>query len=317
MPINCDVLIIGGGPAGLTSGLYSVRSGLDTMLIEKGIVGGQVVTTADVENYPGFPDMIQGAELTERMQNQALRFGLKIKTMCEASKIEINDHKFHTYICDSNESPIISKALILAPGNNPKRLGAPNEERLTRRGVSYCATCDGALYRNREIAVIGGGDSALSEALFLTNFASKITLIHRRDKFRGEKVLADRVLAHSKINVLWNTVITDIKGDEFVEGVSIKNVVTNQESSLNVEGVFIFAGLSPNTQIIKNSPQLTGILSEDGYIVTEKNCKTKIEGLYAAGDVKTDNFRQIVVACADGATAAWDAYHYIDHSVIH
>ncbi|MEZ7891793.1 MAG: thioredoxin-disulfide reductase [Candidatus Wallbacteria bacterium] len=314
MPINCDTLIIGGGPAGLTAGIYSVRSGLDTILIEKGILGGQVVTTAEVENYPGFPDMIQGPELIERIQNQALRFGLKIKTMCEASKIEIKDHMFHTYINDGGNDTIISRTLILATGNMPKRLGAPNEERLTGRGVSYCATCDGALYRNREIAVIGGGDSALTEALFLTNFASKISLIHRRDKFRGEKILAERVLAHPKINVIWNTVVTDIKGDEFTEGVSIKNVLTGQESLLNVDGVFIFAGLSPNTQLIKNSPHLAGILTEDNYIITEKNCKTKIEGLYAAGDVRTDNFRQIVVACSDGATAAWDAYHYIDHS---
>jgi len=313
MAIKTDLLIIGGGPAGLTAGLYAARGGQDSILIEKGILGGQVMTTYDVENYPGFPDGVQGPELIERMEKQALKFGLKIRTMCEAKNIEIRDHMFHTEICDSKEGPIVSKAVILANGNVPKRLGAPNEEKLSGRGVSYCATCDGALYRNKEIVVVGGGDSALTEALFLTKFVSKIYLIHRRDKFRGEKVYADRILANPKIEVVWNSVVTNINGEEFVEGVNVKNVVTNEEKTFSVDGVFIFVGLSPNTQIVKSSPKLVSILNEEGYVMTDGSGKTKIEGLFCAGDARADNFKQIVVSCADGATAAWMAYHYIDH----
>lgn len=310
MSINTDLLIIGGGPAGLTAGLYAVRGGLDAILIEKGILGGQVVTTYDVENYPGFVEPISGAELVDKMEKQAARFGLKIKTMCEAQKIEIKDHKFHTL---TGEGPIISDAVILANGNLPKKLGVAGEEKLAGRGVSYCATCDGALYRNREIAVIGGGDTALTEALFLTNFASKIHLVHRRDKFRGEKVYSDRILAHPKINVIWDSVLESINGEEVVESATIKNVKTAAVTELKLDGVFIFVGLAPGTSIITNSPQLASIANEEGYLITDEACKTKIEGLFAAGDVRAGNFRQIVVACADGATAAHHAYHYIDH----
>lgn len=313
MPIKTDLLIIGGGPAGLTAGLYAARGGQDAILIEKGILGGQVMTTADVENYPGFPEAIHGPELIERMEKQAVRFGLKVRTMCEAVRIEIKDRLFHTAICDEKEGPIVSKAVILANGNVPRKLGAPNEERLAGRGVSYCATCDGALYRNREIVVVGGGDSALTEALFLTNFASKIYLVHRRDKFRGEKVYVDRILAHPKIQVVWDSVVADIRGEEFVEGVSVKNVKTGAETLFTVDGIFIFVGLTPNTAIVKNSPQLLSILNDEGYVVADAKGKTKIEGLFCAGDARAENFKQIVVSCADGATAAWMAYHYIDH----
>jgi len=313
LAVNTDLIIVGGGPAGLTAGLYAVRGGLDAILIEKGILGGQVVTTYDVENYPGFPEPVNGSELVEKMEKQAVRFGLKIKTMCEAQKIEIKDHKFYTYTCDPAEGPIVSNALILANGNLPRKLGAPGEEKLAGRGVSYCATCDGALYRNREIAVIGGGDTALTEALFLTNFASKIHLIHRRDKFRGEKVYSDRILAHPKINVIWDSVLESIEGEEVVESIKVKNVKTSQLTEIKLDGVFIFVGLAPSTAIVKNSPQLSSIVNEEGYIITDETCKTKIEGLFAAGDVRAGNFRQIVVACANGATAAHHAYHYIDH----
>lgn len=312
MAINTDLLIIGGGPAGLTAGLYAVRGGLDSVLIEKGILGGQVTTTFDVENYPGFPEPVSGADLVDKMEKQASRFGLKIKTMCEAQRIEIKDHKFHTYICDSTEGPVVSDAVILASGNVPRKLGVPGEEKLAGRGVSYCATCDGALYRNREIAVIGVGDTALTEALFLTNFASKVYVVHRRDKFRGEKVYGDRILAHPKISVIWDSVLESIEGEEVVDGVKLKNVKTSEIREMKLDGVFIFVGLAPSTAIIKNSPAIAGIANEEGYIITDESCKTKIEGLFAAGDVRAGNFRQIVVACANGATAAHNAYHYID-----
>lgn len=306
-----DLIIIGGGPAGLTAGLYAVRGGLNALLIEKGILGGQVITTYDIENYPGFPDAITGSELIERFEKQALRFGLKIQTMSEVSKIEILNHKFHIFLNNQTE-PIIALSVIIATGNVPKKLGVLGEDKYYGRGVSYCATCDGALYKNKTIAVIGGGDTALTEALFLTNFASKIYLIHRRDKFRGEKIYSDRVLAHPKITVIWDSVLEEIFGDEVVSGVKIKNVKTNELSELKLDGVFIFVGLSPSTEIIKNSPQLLGILNEDGYIITDSHCKTKIEGLFAAGDVRYGNFRQIVVSCADGAISAHHAYHYVD-----
>ncbi len=309
MSLNTDLLIIGGGPAGLTAGLYAVRGGLDAVLVEKGILGGQVVTTYDVENYPGFVEPVSGAELVDKMEKQASRFGLKIKTMCQAQKIEIKDHKFHTL---TDEGLIVSDAVILANGNLPKKLGVAGEDKFAGRGVSYCATCDGALYRNREIAVIGGGDSALTEALFLTNFVSKIHLVHRRDKFRGEKVYSDRILAHPKINVIWDSVLESIDGEDVVESVSIKNVKTSAITGLKLDGVFIFVGLAPGTAIIKSSPQIASIANEEGYLITDETCKTKIEGLFAAGDVRAGNFRQIVVACADGAIAAHHAYHYID-----
>ncbi len=312
--LKTDLLIIGGGPAGLTAGLYAVRGGLDAVLIEKGILGGQVVTTYDVENYPGFAEAINGSELIEKMEKQAVKFGLKIKTMCEALKIDIKDHKFYTATGGSQAGVIVSDSLVLASGNLPKKLGAPGEEKLAGRGVSYCATCDGALYRNREIAVIGGGDTALTEALFLTNFASKIHLVHRRDKFRGEKIYSERILAHPKINVIWDSVLESINGGEFVESINIKNLKTSTVSNIKLDGVFIFVGLAPSTEIIKNSPRLSEIINEQGYIITDETCKTKIEGVFAAGDVRADNFRQIVVACANGATAAHHAYHYIDEA---
>jgi len=307
-----DLIIIGGGPSGLTAGLYAVRGGLNAVMIEKGIIGGQVVTTADVENYPGFPEPILGPELVERMEKQAARFGLKTRTMCEASKIEIKDHLFLVEICDQKDSPLIARSVILANGNSPRLLGAAGEEKLRGRGVSYCATCDGALYRNREIVVVGGGDSALTEALFLTTYASRIHLVHRRDKFRGEKTYADRVLSHPKINVIWNSVVSSINGSDFVESVTVKNLQNSEEKTIPVDGIFIFVGLTPNTQIVKNSPHISAILSEDGYINSDQACKTKIEGLFAAGDARSGNFKQIVVACADGAIAYQSAYHYID-----
>lgn len=312
MPEVLDLTIIGGGPAGLTAGLYAVRGGLETLVVEKGITGGQVVTTSDVENYPGFPEPVTGPELVERMEKQAARFGLKIRPMCEASKIEIKEHLFHVALADPKEAPIVSKALILANGNSPRLLGVPGEEKLRGRGVSYCATCDGALYRNREIVVVGGGDSALTEALFLTTYASKIHLIHRRDRFRGEKTYSDRVTSHPKINVVWNSVVSSVNGQDFVESVTVKNVQTSAETVLAVEGIFIFVGLDPNTAIVRNSPLISSILSPDGYIITDQACKTKIEGLFAAGDVRSGNFKQIVVACSDGAVAYHSAYHYID-----
>jgi thioredoxin reductase (NADPH) len=299
-----DVIIIGGGPAGLTAGLYSARARLKVLLLERLAPGGQVLTTDRVENYPGFPDGVSGFELVERMKTQAERFGLTIQNeeviglgLAGADRKVITDRE-----------TLEAKALILACGATWKKVGIEGEKLLTGRGVSYCATCDGPFFRDEEVAVIGGGDTAVEEAIFLTRFASKIYLIHRRDQLRATKLLQERAMAEKKIEFVWDTVPARILGEGGVEGIELRNVKTGAMSQKTVKGVFVFIGTVPNTEFVKGLIEL----DKEGFILTDQNMETSVPGVFAVGDVRSKLFRQISTAVGDGATASFSAERYLE-----
>ncbi len=297
-----DLIIIGAGPAGLTAGLYAARARLKTLMLEKLSPGGQVLMTDWVENYPGFPDGISGFELMDKMRRQAEKFGLDIKST-EVSRLDILKEK---QILATDNGNLESKAIILACGATPQKLGIEGESLLTGKGVSYCATCDGPFYREQEVAVIGGGDTAVEEALFLTKFASKIYLIHRRDKLRATKLLQERAWAEEKIEIIWDSIPKKVVGKAGVEGIDLKNVKTGEESHLPVQGVFVFIGYRPNNE--------KGLLEcdERGFVVTSNNMETSETGIFAAGDITSKLLRQISTAVGDGATAAFAAERYLE-----
>jgi len=299
-----DLIIIGAGPAGLTAGLYAARARLKTLMLEKLSPGGQVLMTDWVENYPGFPDGISGFELMDKMRRQAEKFGLDIKST-EVSRLDVLKEK---QILATDNGNLESKAIILACGATPQRLGIEGESLLTGKGVSYCATCDGPFYREQEVAVIGGGDTAVEEALFLTKFASKIYLVHRRDKLRATKLLQERAWSEEKIEIVWDSIPKRIVGEAGVEGIDLKNVKTGEESHLPVQGVFVFIGYRPNNELVK------GLLEcdERGFVVTNKFMETSEVGVFAVGDVRSKLLRQISTAVGDGATAAFAAERYLE-----
>jgi thioredoxin reductase (NADPH) len=299
-----EVIIIGGGPAGLTAGLYTSRSRLHTLLIETGLLGGQMTTTELIENYPGFPQGVIGDELSRLMEEQAKRFGLEVVSK-EAVEVETDgDLK----IVKADDAIYHCKALIICTGNEWRKVGVPGEKEFTGKGVSYCATCDGAFFRDSQIIVVGGGDSALTEALYLTKFAKEVRIIHRRDALRGTKIYQERVFANPKIKLIWNSVVQEIKGDSVVQSVLIKNVKTGEISELKAEGVFLFVGLLPRTQFLKGLVQM----DDAGYIVTNENCESSVEGIFAAGDCRKKLLRQVTTAVGDGATAAFAAEKYLE-----
>jgi thioredoxin reductase (NADPH) len=299
-----DLVIIGGGPAGLTAGLYAARARLDCVLLEKLAPGGQVLTTDRVENYPGFPEGISGFELVDKMKAQAENFGLEIRTE-EVMKLELKDDR---RILTTNKGDLETKAVILAPGAAWKRLGVDGEEALIGKGVSYCATCDGPFYRDQDVAVIGGGDTAMEEAIFLTRFASTIKVIHRRDALRAIKLLQERAFAEEKIEFIWDTVPTKILGGDGVEGIELKNVKTGEFSRKEVQGVFIFIGTIPNTDFLRGIIEL----DENGFIKTDDNMQTSAPGVFAAGDVRAKLFRQISTAVGEGAAASYSVEKYLE-----
>ena len=299
-----EIVIIGGGPAGLTAGIYGSRSKRDTLIIEKLLPGGQVGLTDLVENYPGFPEGINGPDLVKRMEEQVKKFGAEILTDEIIDISLIGDIK---EIVGRN-NVYKAKTVIIASGAEPRKLGVPGEKEFTGKGVSYCATCDGAFFEGQEIAVVGGGDTAVQEAIYLTQFAKKVTIIHRRDKLRASKILQERAFKNEKIEFLWNSIVTEIMGSKRVEKIKIKNVKTQEESVIEKSGIFIYIGLVPNTIYLKGKIKL----SEDGYIITDENMKTDIEGVYAAGDIRKKSLRQIVTAVADGAQAAMSAVEYLE-----
>jgi thioredoxin reductase (NADPH) len=299
-----DVIIIGGGPAGLTAGLYNARARLNVLLLEKLAPGGQVITTDWVENYPGFPEGISGVELMDRMQKQAEKFDLKIQSE-EVLKLELGEKRKVVF---TGSGQVESKAIILACGAAWKKLGIEGEDRLMGKGISFCAICDGPFYRDEEVAVIGGGDTALEEAVFLTRFAKKIYLIHRRDKLRATKLLQERAMAEEKIEFLWDTVPLKILGESDVEGIALKHVKTGEVYQKSVRGIFVFVGTIPNTEIVKGQVKL----DENGFIVTDDNMQTSIPGVFAAGDIRSKLCRQISTAVGDGAAASYSAEKYLE-----
>jgi len=300
-----DIIIIGGGPAGLTAGLYTSRARLDTLLIERALIGGQIVTTDKVENYPGFEQGISGPELVRQMEAQAKRFGLEITSGRVVSAEDKGDSK-SVRLEDGNE--YICKAIIVASGAEPSKLEVEGEDKYRGRGVSYCATCDGAFFKNLKIAVIGGGDSAIEEALFLTKFASEVYVVHRRNELRATKILQERLFANPKIKMVWDSVVEKIEGDDFIKGVLLKNVKTQEKNLLNVDGIFIYVGTRPNTEFLPNSIKL----NEKGYIMTDDNMSVSVPGIFAAGDIRAKLLKQVSTAVGDGATAAFAAERYIE-----
>jgi thioredoxin reductase (NADPH) len=299
-----EVIIIGGGPAGLTAGLYTSRSRLHTLLIETGLLGGQMTTTELIENYPGFPQGIAGDELSRLMEEQAKRFGLEVVSQ-EAVEVKTDGVM---KIVKANDAIYHCKALIICTGNEWRKLGVPGEKEFTGKGVSYCATCDGAFFRDSQIIVVGGGDSALTEALYLTKFAKEVTIIHRRDALRGTKIYQERVFANPKIKLLWNSVVQEIKGDSVVRSVLLKNLKTGEITEHPAEGVFLFVGLLPRTQFLKGLVRM----DEGGYILTDGNGESSVKGIFAAGDCRKKLLRQVTTAVGDGATAAFAAEKYLE-----
>ncbi len=301
-----EVIILGGGPGGLTAGLYTSRARLSTLLIEKGLFGGQMTTTELVENYPGFPQGVTGDELSRLMEEQARKFGMETVAQ-EVVKVSLEGSTkvVHTY-----ESAYRCEALIISTGAEYRKLGIPGENEFAGKGVSYCATCDGAFFRDGRIVVVGGGDSALTEALFLTKFAEELTIIHRRDALRGTKIYQERVFAHPKIKFLWNSIVQEIKGDSTVRSIIVKNVKTEETKEFETDGAFLFIGVEPRTQF------LTGIVEMDGggYILTNEDCETSAKGIFAVGDCRKKLLRQIATAVGDGATAAFAAEKFLELS---
>ncbi len=302
-----DCVIVGGGPAGLTAGLYCARAKLNTLLFEKGTLGGQIAITDLVENYPGFPEGISGKELTKRFKEQAERFGLHIVRK-EVIRLEKVGKEIFLHL--RSGELIRSKTVILTVGSNPRRLGVPGEEEFLNRGVSYCATCDGALFEGVPIAVVGGGDSATQESLFLTRFASKVYLIHRRDQLRAQKHLQEKVFSNPKISFIPNKVVEEIRGGDFVESLLLRDTKDGTLSELPVEGVFIFIGLEPNTAFLKGTVEL----DDKGYIITDEKMRTSVEGVFAAGDCRSGATGQVAVAVGEGCVAAIEAERYIENT---
>ncbi len=298
-----DVVIIGGGPAGLTAGIYTARARLKSLLLEKGATGGWIVNAGVVENYPGFPDGVNGLELADAMQQQAAKFGLETLT-AEVTGLNL---KGEQKIVKTGEGDITARAVIVAGGSDRIKLGVPGEEEFTGRGVAYCAVCDGYFYRDVPVAVVGGGNAAMNEALELTKFASKITLIHRRDELRATKILQERAFAEPKIEFLWNTVIETIEGEDTVKKLQLKNVQTGEKSTLNISGIFVATGFRPNTDYLKNIVDL----AENGTIITNEKMETNVPGILAAGDIRANSIRQVAAAVGDGAVAAIYAERHI------
>jgi thioredoxin reductase (NADPH) len=307
MMSTCDyqLVIVGGGPAGLAAGLYAARARLQTLLIEKGGSGGQVLLTDWIENYPGFPEGISGFELADRMARQAARFGLESR-IASVAALDLNGECKRVLLEEGDQ--ITCRSVILATGARPNKLGIPGEAELTGKGVSFCATCDGPFFRDQEIVVVGGGDTAVQEADYLTKFARKVTVIHRRDKLRAMKILQEKAFANNRIDFIWNSVVSSVEGETGVEAVRIRSN-DGQESLLRVTGVFVLIGTIPNNEIFP----LDRLQTDDwGFIHTDAEMRTNIPGVMAAGDIRSKSVRQVVNAAGEGAVAAITAENYIN-----
>ena len=299
------VVIIGSGPAGLTAAIYAARAGLEPLMIEGAISGGQLMLTTEVENYPGFPDGIMGPEMMQLFRQQAERFETRFVTS-DVTRVDFSERPFGIWV---GEDEYRAETIIISTGATARWLEVPGEEKLRGHGVSACATCDGFFFREREIVVVGGGDSAMEEALFLTKFASKVTVIHRRDEFRASQIMADRVLAHPKIEVRWDSVVEEILGEDTVTGVRLRNVKTDATEEFATEGVFVAIGHDPNTSLFKGLLDL----NEKGYLETFGNTATSVPGVFGAGDVVDFTYRQAITAAGSGCQAAIDAERWLEN----
>ena len=299
------LVIIGSGPAGLTAALYAARADLEPLVFEGAAAGGQLMITTDVENYPGFPDGIMGPELMDQFRKQAERFGARLRQI-DVTEVDLGSRPYHLKV---GADEFTADAVVIATGASAKWLGIPGEENLTGRGVSACATCDGFFFRDQELIVVGGGDTAMEEGLFLTKFASKVTIVHRRDEFRASKIMAARVMAHDKIEVQWNTVVKEIQGDTTVTSVTLEDTVTGETRELATSGVFVAIGHKPNTEIFADFLDLDA----NGYLLTagDGSTRTKLEGVFVAGDVADHIYRQAVTAAGTGCMAAIDAERWL------
>ncbi len=298
-----DVIIVGGGPAGFTAALYSARSNLKTLLIERFFAGGQMSTTEVMENYPGFEEPINGIELAMRMENQAKKFGTEVISE-EVVELDLDDE---IKIVKTTNGEYRCKTVILGMGGSPRKLGLPSENNLMGRGISYCATCDGSFYRDMDVAIIGGGDTAVEDANYLSRLCNKVYLVHRRDELRATKTLQDDVFKNPKVEIVWDSVPESINGDMSVESINVKNKKTGDVRTLEVSGIFVAIGSNPNTELIKDKLRL----SASGYIVTGEDMQTSIAGVFACGDIRDKLLRQVVTAAADGAIAAYAAEKHI------
>jgi thioredoxin reductase (NADPH) len=302
-----DVIIIGGGPAGLTAALYTSRNKHSTLLIEKGLIGGNINEAEKVDNYPGFPKGIGGMELTALMHEQALLYGTEVVND-EVTYVNIEDN---TRTVKTTQGDYSAKALIITGGSERQKLNVPGEKEFSGKGVSYCATCDGPFFRDKRVAVVGGGNAALYEALHIAKFASNVSIIHRRDQLRATPVVQDKVFAEPKINVIWNSVVKEVQGEIFVNKLKLADVKNNKESFLEIDGVFVAIGLVPNTSYLKNIVPL----NDKGYIIVNNKMETGVPGIYAAGDIRQNSIRQVIAAAGDGAVAAISAANYIENQV--
>ena len=300
-----DLIIIGGGAAGLTAGIYGVRSKLKTLLLEKlPLMGGQIVYSEKVENYPGFPEGISGVDLTALMEAQARGLGLEIKT---GEVIGVNDDgDIKRVLCDGEE--YLCRAIIIATGAFPNRLGVAEEERFIGKGISFCGTCDGFFFKDLEVIVVGGGDTAIDEALYLTRYVKKVYIVHRRNALRATKISQERAFKNDKIEFIWDTVVAKVEGDKSVEKVVLKNVKTGATWEKPISGIFVFVGIKPNTAFLHE----TVVLDEQGFIVTNEALETSVPGIFAAGDVRKKILRQLSTAVGDGATAAFAVEKYLE-----
>lgn len=299
-----DLVIIGGGPAGLTAGIYAARARMNVLLLEKTVPGGQILVTDWIENYSGFPEGISGFDLAEKMKTQAEELGLKIET-AEVHSLNLAGKIKEIILKDRS---ITSKSLIIASGASPRKLGI-GEDKFMGKGISFCATCDAPFFKDKTVVAIGGGDTAVQEAVFLTKFAKKVYLVHRRDQLRAEKILQERAFENDKIEIIWDSVATGVDGFFGVESVKIKNVKTNEEKTLKADGCFIWVGILPNTSFLNKSLKT----DETGFIQADKNMQTSVPGVFAVGDVRDTPLRQISTAVGDGAMAAVSAEHFIEN----
>ena len=299
-----DVMIIGGGGAGLTAALYSSRANLSTILFEKLVSGGQIASTDLVENYPGFTEGILGAEIAQKMEAQAVRYGTQILY----EEVKSLARKGDLFEAVSSEASYTARTVILAMGASFRMIGVPNERELTGKGVSYCATCDGAFFKGKKVIAVGGGDSALQEGIFLTRFAERVTIVHRRDKLRASPILQERAKKNPKIDFIWDTVVDKIEGEKKVEAVFLRNVKTGAAQKISAEGVFVFIGHDPNSALAKGFVAL----DEKGYVVTDGSPATSVPGVFAAGEVRKGAVRQLVSACGEGCAAALAAQAFLD-----